>query len=276
MALTGLIAVTISFIRDITFQRISFIETLHDPSVSVDFLFSLIILITRKLESRFIQHFQIMILLIHAAFTLMKSFESIYGMGFIFLTIMLAHRYGFLTKHAKIKFAFISLFTLFFLEFSVYRSGDDRMNSSINILVHLVFFLAILYLIFMEDRNWMLKIERLFQVRMTSMEEEKVKLIDQVANKEIELHLMEDIIEDLERQIEDSPKALDFIEYRITRREQDLIREFCTNPHLTTKELAFNLNMSAGTVKQHFTSIFRKLKIRNRPELLDKCKGNFK
>ena len=149
------------------------------------------------------------------------------------------------------------------------------MGSSINILVYLVFFLTIVYLIYMDELNRMLKIERQFKETVSSMEEERAKLQEKMDLRKAELALMEQRTKELEQKITVSKKPLDLGKYKITPREEDVIREFCSNPHLTTKEIAYNLNMSLGTVKQHFSNIFRKLKVRNRSELLNKCKYSY-
>ncbi|MBF9016376.1 response regulator transcription factor [Oceanispirochaeta sp. M2] len=111
------------------------------------------------------------------------------------------------------------------------------------------------------------------------MEEEKIKLIEEISNHRNEINEKEKQLSGLEERISEigfSTKPLDLKEdYLITAREEDVIREFCNNPQLKTKEIASNLNMGLGTVKHHFNNIFKKMGVRSRSELLYKCKWNF-
>jgi DNA-binding CsgD family transcriptional regulator len=276
IAFTGLIVVVSNILRNLYFREKEFLDiVVHDPSISFVFAFSLLIFLTRKLESRVIQYVHIALFLANAALALMSEYDAFHGMGFILLAIALSYRYGLLEKHSRIKLIFIALFTLFFLEFSIYRSGDDQVGSSFNIIVYFIFFLTIVYLIYMDELNRMLHIERLFKEKVLSMEEEKVRLLEDMEGRKAELILMDARMKELEKLIEESKKPLDLKKFRITPREEDVIGEFCRNPHLTTKEIAYNLNMSLGTIKQHFNSIFKKLKVRNRSELLNKYKWNY-
>ena len=123
IAFTGLIVVITNVFRNIHFRERPVIEILHDPSISVVFIFSLIVYLTRKIESRVIQYIHIAVFMMNAALALIDGYESFHGMGFIFLTMALSYRYGLLEKYSRIKLIFIALFTLFFLEYSIFRSG---------------------------------------------------------------------------------------------------------------------------------------------------------
>ncbi|WP_158546944.1 response regulator transcription factor [Oceanispirochaeta sp. M1] len=280
IAVIGFLVTFTNIIRNLYFREKDFFNLiLDDPSISLVFLFSLILLLSRKSTKAAVQYLQILIFLANAALSLIDEYDAFHGMGFIILTLLLAYRYDMLKNHTKIKLISLAVFTLFFLEFSIHLSGYDQIGSSLNMILFLIFFLSIIYLIYMSEINHLLKIEKSYYKRISSMEEEKIKLIEEISNHRNEINEKEKQLSGLEERISEigfSTKPLDLKEdYLITAREEDVIREFCNNPQLKTKEIASNLNMGLGTVKHHFNNIFKKMGVRSRSELLYKCKWNF-
>jgi len=253
---------------------------LHETEIPLVFVFSLIMFLSRKSKRKYVQYLQLIVFLANAALALLDEYDAFHGMGFIILTILLAYRYGMLEKYTRIKLIFIAVFTLFFLEFSIRNTEDNLIGSSLFIILYLVFFLSLIYLIYKSEINHLLNFEKVYHETVTSMEYEKSILLKEIEGHAEEIQKKESRISELEVEIlksEYSGQPINLKEdYSITNREEDVIREFCLNPHLTTKELASHMNMSLGTIKQHFNSIFRKLKVRSRSELLDKCKWNFR
>lgn len=276
----GFAVVLVNIVRNLYFRGKSFSDTvLFDPSVLFVFIFALVLFLTRKMKSPVIQYLQILIFLANAALALLDEYDAFHGIGFLILTLLLAYRYDMLKRYVRLKLLFLAVFTIFFLELSIHFEGENQIGSSLNIVIYLVFFLSIIYLIYSSEINRILRHEKIFNRTISSMEAEKQKLLEEIEDHTSEIHKRELRIQEMEEYISAAELKGDPInlkEFNITQREEDVIREFCTNPHLTTKDLATNLNMSLGTIKSHFISIYKKLEIRSRSELLDKCKWNFK
>jgi len=276
----GFAVVLVNIVRNLYFRGKSFSDTvLFDPSVLFVFIFALVLFLTRKMKSPVIQYLQILIFLANAALALLDEYDAFHGIGFLILTLLLAYRYEMLKRYVRLKLLFLAVFTIFFLELSIHFEGENQIGSSLNIVIYLVFFLSIIYLIYSSEINRILRHEKIFNRTISSMEAEKQKLLEEIEDHTSEIHKRELRIQEMEEYIsaaELKGEPINLKEFNITQREEDVIREFCTNPHLTTKDLATNLNMSLGTIKSHFISIYKKLEIRSRSELLDKCKWNFK
>jgi len=280
VALIGILVTAINIIRNVYIRgNASFEIIFKDPSISLVFIFSVLFFLTRKIRSSAIQILQIIVFLANAALAILDGYDKFHGIGFIILTLLLAYRYGMLEKYTRIKMILLGVFTLFFLELSIHLSGNDHAGSGLDIILYLIFFLSIIYLIYMNEINRLLRNERVFHKTISDLETEKNKLMVEVKNHKLEILDKETRIHNLIIQISNLNSTGEPLklkeDFNITQREEDVIREFCLNPHLTTKDLALNLNMSLGTIKQHFNSIFRKLKVRSRSDLLNKCKWNF-
>ncbi len=278
VALIGFAVSMVNFILLVSTWHATVLEALIFPSFLFIFLFSLILFFTRKIQSPLIQYLQIAIFLINGALSLMDQYDAFHGMGFIMLSLMLAYRYGLLEKHTRKKLILLGLFTMVFLEFSISVSGDDHIGSSINITLYLIFFLTIIYLIYTSEINHILKFEKTTQETFSAMEKEKKQLEEEIREHHQEIQSKAFRIEELEERIEKlglSRKPVDLKKFKITPSEEAIIREFCQSPHLTNKEIAHNLGTTTGTIKQYFSKIFKKMEVRSRQELLDKCKWNF-
>ena len=278
VALIGFAVSLVNFFLLLTTWHVSILDALVFPSFLFIFLFSLILFFTRKIQSPLIQYLQIAIFLINGALALMDQYDAFHGMGFIMLSLILSYRYGLLKRHTRKKVILLGLFTLVFLEYSISESGSDYIGSSLNIVLYLIFFLTIIYLIYTSEINHILSYEKTSQETFSAMEKEKKQLEEEIREHNQEIQNKESRIVELEEQIEKiglSGKPLDLKTFKITPSEEAIIREFCQNPHLTNKEIAHNLGTTTGTIKQYFSKIFRKMGVRSRQELLDKCKWNY-
>ncbi len=279
--LVSTVGITVTFLNIILLisaRGRTLLQAVVHPSVLLVFLFSLLLFLTRKNRGTYVRYLQVFIFLANAAVALLDQYDSFAGMGFAILSLILAYRYGLLKKRTKLKLLLLAGFFLFILEFSIVRKGGDHIGSSINILMYLGFFLTITYLIYSSEINRILNIEMQYKKSLSDMEEEKQQLARDIQAHHRDIRDKQSRISELEDRIQrltPPDKTLDFSEFRITPKEEEVIREFCLNTHLTNKEIAHNLGLTTGTVKQHFNRIFRKMGIRSRQELLDKCRWNF-
>ena len=279
--LVSTVGITVTFINIILLisaRGRTLLQALIHPSVLLVFLFSLLIFLTRKNKGNYVRYLQVFIFLANAAVALLDQYDSFAGMGFVILSLILSYRYGLLKQQTKLKLLLLSGFLLAILEFSIIKEGGDHLGSSINILMYLVFFITITYLIYSSEINRILNIEKQYKKNLSDMEEEKSQLARDIETHHRDIREKQDRIFELEGRIQrltPPDKTLDFAEFGITPKEEEVIREFCLNTHLTNKEIAHNLGLTTGTVKQHFNRIFRKMGIRSRQELLDKCRWNF-
>ncbi len=281
IAVAGGLVILINLFRNLFIRHRSLLDTLlHNQTVSLLFMFSLIMFLTRKSKSAFVRYLQIFVFLANAALAIMDEYDAFHGMGFVILAILLAHRYGFFNRHPRIKLIILAVFTMTFIELSINAAGEDHVGSSIDILIYIVFFLTLIYLIYKSEIDHFLRLEKVLSETISSMENEKSVLEKEIMIYSGEILKRESRIRELEMEISSSVDHGQPIrlkeDFGITGREEDVIREFCLNPQLTTSELADRLHMSFGTIKRHFNSIFKKLKVRSRSELLDRCKWNFR
>ncbi len=274
----GFTVTLINIILLITARGKGFLQAVFHPSVLLVFCFSLLIFLTRKNRGPYVRYLQVFIFLVNAAVALMDEYDSFAGMGFIILALILAYRYGLLETRTKTKLVLLSAFILVILELAIIREGGDHIGSSINILMYLAFFITITYLIYSSEINRILYSEKEYKKSLHEMEEEKRQLARDIESHHRDIREKQSRIDDLEDRIQrltPPDKTLDLGAFGITPKEEEVIREFCLNSHLTNKEIAHNLGLTTGTVKQHFSRIFRKMGIRSRQELLDKCRWNF-
>lgn len=275
MFLIGFFVVVLNLFRIVFVRKLSIIIAVTNPSVYLVLTISVILLLTTKVNQSIIKYFQVFVLLINATVSIMSEYDSFYGIGSIILSIFLSYRYGFFERYLRIKIVLSGVLFLFILEYSIKLSQENQVGSSLNVITYIFFFISMSYLIYMNEIKNIFKLKNDIYPSINERED----LEENIGEYKQKILVAQKRLNDIELSItsqKNYKKSLDFKrEYGITPREVDVIKEFCKNPHLTTKEIACNLNMSFGTVKQHFNKIFKKMGVRSRSELINICQWNF-
>ena len=73
------------------------------------------------------------------------------------------YRYGMLRTFIKLKLGLLALYTVVFMELSIYLENAPRLGTSIDYLLFLTFFLSIIYLAYASEIKRILKAEKTLQ-----------------------------------------------------------------------------------------------------------------
>lgn len=277
IALTGCIVV-ISNIMHLASQEKTGKEIFLNPTVSLLFIFSLMFIISRNLKHIIVPILQVGIIYMNGIISILDNHEAFNGYGFIIITVLMMYKYGFLNSFVKSKLILLAVSIVLILEISLKINKNYPFGRSFNYIVYFIFFIAMVYILYKSELNRILKAERIFKETLISKEDELQVLLFEVNEHKTIIENKEFRISELCSEIEtlkDSWNPLDLGQYNITQREESIIQILCLNTELANKEIAAELGISEGTIKQNMNRIFKKLGIANRQKMIELCQNNF-
>lgn len=223
----------------------------------------LVLLFTFKINHNHVKILQLVCLFSTAILHMLENYKTFYGIGMYILAIVLMHRYRFFKNWLKIKIVLLFISVITVVEISANINDDINRGSSIYAIFYILFFIIMLYLLYSDELN------RIFFHNRTiiKMIIERNQYREKVENLEME-------IERLENSIDKDLSENNTNQYKFTIKELEIVELLCTK-RLSNKELAAELYISEGTIKQHLNKIYNKCGVRKRIDLIDLFKHNF-
>jgi DNA-binding CsgD family transcriptional regulator len=277
IAITGCIVV-ISNIMHLASQENTGKEIFLNPTVYLLFIFSLMFIVSRNLKHIIVPILQVSIIYINGIISILDNHEAFNGYGFIIITVLMMYKYGFLNSLVKTKLILLAVSIVLILEVSLKINENYPIGRSFNYIIYFIFFIAMVYILYKSELNRILKAEKKFKETLVSKEDELQILINEVDDHKAFIENTEIRISELCSEIDvlkDSRNPIDLSQYKITKREESIIRILSLNTELANKEIAAELGISEGTIKQNMNKIFKKLGIANRQKMIELCQNNF-
>lgn len=277
IGLTGLIVVIMNTI-DFLSHGDALGSFILDPSIMPIFIFSLIFFLISNLKSELVSILHISLIYIIAMLAILDDYEAFNGYGFIIIFLLMLYKYGMLKRLVITKLAIIVISLIIFLKISSKSNTDIPIGQSLNFIIYFVFFFTVVYLIYSSERNRILTSEKRIKESLESKENELQRLLNDVIDHRSVIEIKEVRIEKLNKEIKilkEPWEPIDLSEYNITQREESIIKILCLNTGMANKEIAAELGISEGTIKQNMNKIFKKLGVVNRQKTIETCQRNF-
>jgi DNA-binding CsgD family transcriptional regulator len=266
IAAFGFSAFIVNLTLGLTLRGETFLEAMSFPSLYHPLIAAILYFSTRKIDHISVRIFHVAGIVFVAAFAILDSYRSFFGLGFMTLTALLSYKYGFLDRGYRWKLGIGLAMVIVLVEVSVYRAGSHLSGVGIAVILFLIFFTMFLFFIYRDDlENLESKNRRLTQ-SLSELIAERSKIEKDMQDTNRRLESYEDKIQDL---MSDARSRIDEFQsqYSLTRKELE-ITIIMYETGKSNREIAEDLGISEGTVKQHLSRIYSKVDVRNRAQIL--------
>ncbi|MBF9017802.1 MULTISPECIES: helix-turn-helix transcriptional regulator [unclassified Oceanispirochaeta] len=278
IAIVGFLVALSNFIF-MVYSGFSIRESLLGKEVFLLVIFSLFFLILRRKTSILVLYLQVLIIYLNGIIAILDNHEAYNGYGLIIIAVLMMYKYGMLKNHVRTKIISITVSMIFFIEYSFYLKSNYSFGLSFNYILYFIFFFTIIYILYNSEINRILKIEKSFKSAINSKEKELELLINDIVEYKEMIKEKEHNISKLYSEIEiltEPWQPIDLQKYKISEREESIIKVLCENTDLSNKEIAGHLEIKEGTVKQNLNKVYRKFGISSRQKLIELCQSNYK
>lgn len=217
------------------------------PPVLVSFIGGACFIAAHFLPRPIRQVMQLVFLLFIASVNILDDYDSTFGLGFGLITIYLGYKYRIIRQKLLVIAGFVVLYLSLLIIISVHSHGES-LNSSVLTISYLLFFYTIF---FIGESRWA---KRLAQSREAFLQSRSV-----LAEKE---QLLAQTLEEVEG------KRLDLKELRFTQKEIEVGRAL-VRTKTVDKQIAYELNISLNTLRNHFKSMRQKTNTETKQQLID-------
>ena len=248
-----------------------FAAAIGDTSVYLLLILSVYSLITIFIDNRIIRFSQLLFLCVAAGLAIMDEYNSIYGVGLIFIAIILAFKYRYFEQKAVLKLICIGIYTYTVIEVSV--AVNDRFGGIIlgfDALAFLTFMIVFILLLYRDEIRSYLEKQNRFSSEIDSLEQEQSLLQNRIHQDSLRL-------EELNEKIKEYTKEhipIDLKVLKISPAEERVVKTLCTY-RCDNREIAKRLNIAIPTVKVHLSHVMDKLGVDDRYAVMDMCRNNF-
>ncbi len=258
----GLIVCMVNFIS--LYSRGDLISALLDISVLILFIISSIVLISGFLNYEIARLLQLSVIIGTAILAIIDEYNSIYGLGLLFITAFIGFKYGYFRRWFKLKFALSLFITSIIIEFSAFNEDPDEIiMHGLDAVIYICLFFFVAYLIYSEDIKIYINKNREKEETIETLLREKENLKNNMERLDRKIiHLQKNQTQIDIRTYGISPAEMKVLEVLILYRE-------------TETEIAKRLKLSHHTVKNHFRNIRNKLGVDRREEIIDICRNSF-
>jgi|GEM_PF-1429057 len=266
VAVFGFCAFAVNFTVGLTLRGDTLVETLATPSVFSTLAFAVAFAVTRSVNHLSVRLFHVVSIIVVAALAILDVYESFYGLGFMTLAALLSYKYGFLNRGLWWKLSIGMALVIALVEISVFRSHDNLVGVSIAVILYLVFFVLFLLFVYRDDLDRLSSSNR-------RLERSLSELITDKSRVERELQQATDLLEEYEQTIQNALNAAQSrvdefrTEYSLTKKELEIVI-IVYETGKSNQDIADDLGISVGTVKQHLSRIYAKVDVRNRTQML--------
>ncbi len=258
----------ILFVTRAFIAGLSGFEIVAHPSFNIVAVGSiLLLLLTLSKDDTVLFFSKILHVLIFLSFGTIASFDAnnaSYSIGFFVLGYMLAYVYGFYHKGAKYRIFASIAYVVAVTEISaLFFSNGNKGGYGIEVFIFLFFFMGVLFLCFFQEVTTVKK-------TVGQLKNEKIKLEKEVLSRTRRIDKLNDQIAILE----DKHKPFDLRNTKLSKAEMKVL-ECLVVYRVGNNEIAVKLGKSEATVKAQIRSIFNKLGVDNRFQVIDLCRHNF-
>ncbi len=255
----GMLVVIINFVG--LLQRVSVLDALLYPSVSVILAVSIITFLTSLKDINFLRYVQLCIFFLVGAIAILDVYNSFHGLGLVILALIIGFRYGLFEKKPLLKiFLFIGIIFVIIEIAARLQSGVVHWNAGLDAIMYILVFIGVLYTIYSN--------EIIYYVKLTTEAENKLSRI------EMERTRLQNKLDDLDLVYRQLTQPADLDSMGITPREMEVIEALVVYRE-RDRALAERLGISPYTLKEHMKHIRDKLGVDRRDEIVDMCRNNF-
>ena len=265
MSLFGISAFILNFLMIYSARKYNFLQIILMPEIYITFSISLVVVFTRAINNIAIRIMHVGILLLISIIGIFDSYTSFYGLGFFCLAIVLSFKYGFLNVYPKVKLLISGIIISSIVELSVNINKVQKAGLGVSVILFISIFITLLYTIYKSDIDSIQSSKKELEKNLSQLLAERSQLESHLSEqkqvlKEYELQIKKALVEEtgnLEKFRET---------YGLTKKEMEvLIIVYETGK--TNQEIAEDLHIAVGTVKQHLSRSYTKLDVRNRTQM---------
>ncbi len=267
--ITGIAVVTANMV---TISRLyGFTSAMGDISVYLTLIFSFYSLFTIFIDSKVIRFSQILVLCLVAGISIIDQYDSFYGVGLLFLSVILAFKYRFFERKAVLKLMCIGIYTFTLIEVSV-AVNDDFVSviHGFDSLVFLTLMIVFFLMLYRDEIRSYLEKQNRFSSEIDSLKREHALLQNRINQDSLRLAELNEKI----REYTEENKPIDLKALQVSPAEERVVRTLCTY-RCDNREIAKRLNISVPTVKVHLSRVMDKLGVDDRYAVMDMCRNNF-
>jgi DNA-binding CsgD family transcriptional regulator len=226
------VVAVVNLIAHLTYQSLA--ASLSDSTVYVPIAGVLLFSIIHRRGHIIRAVTQILFIYMVSVVAIFDTVDSVFGLGFAILGSYLMFRYDLFEKRRLMKIGAIVILLTMAIVLSAWLSGG--WPGAITTLAFMVFFSTILLF---AELDWI--------TRFRTARNEAEQAMQMVGSQ------------------------IDLIEVGLTKREIQVALQLVTTK-ATDKEVAYNLNISVDTVRNHLKNMRRKLKVPSKIELIEACR----
>lgn len=266
IAAFGFSAFVVNLVVGLTLRDQSLLEALSLPSLYHPLTAAVLYYTTRKIDHVGVRIFHVLGIVFVSSFAILDMYKSFYGLGFITLAVLLSYKYGFLDRGFRWKLGIVLAFVIALIEVSVYLSGGYMTGVGIVVILFLIFFTMFLFFIYRDDIERLTDNNRRLTLSLSKLIADKSKIERELQDRTQRLESYEERIQETMR--DESSRIEEFqTRYSLTRKELE-ITIIMYETGKSNREIADDLGISEGTVKQHLSHIYSKVDVRNRAQIL--------
>ena len=266
IAAFGFSAFVVNLAVGLSIRDENLVEALSSPSLYVPLLFSIVFFLTRQVNHFAIRVFHVSSIVFVASLAILDLYESFYGLGFMTLAVLLSYKYGFLNPGYCWKLGIGLAMVIGLVEVSVIRSETHQFGISIAVILFLVFFTLFLFIVYRDDLEKLASKNRRLTQSLSELLAERSKIERDLQDTNRRLESYE---EEIQKLMSDANSRIDGFQshYSLTRKELE-IAIIMYETGKSNREIAEDMGISEGTVKQHLSRIYSKVDVRNRAQIL--------
>ncbi|MCG8453127.1 MAG: LuxR C-terminal-related transcriptional regulator [Spirochaetales bacterium] len=234
-------------------------------SFNLSIFVTFMIFVTRKINHNINRLLQISLILLISFFATLDSYNSFYGLGFFILAVIISFKFGFLNQYPKTILFVAGILFAALVEYSVWRNKIGNIGVSFSVDLFLAVFLSLIYIIYKNDIEKIEKKKNNLEKSLSGLITERVQLEAELAKKTAELTAFEKKIEEAYQKDSGNFDDLRGI-YNLTKKELELLI-IIYETGKSNIEIAEDLHITVGTVKQHLNRAYSKLNVRSRTQV---------
>ena len=265
MSIFGICVSLLNAVIVFIIEKNNLIEGFNNPNIYLVFIITLVTILTRNIITDLVRLIHVSILILISIIGIFGAYNSFSGLGFFCLAVVLSFKYGFLNSYPKTKLVIAGIVISFIVELSAYLDQGHTRGVGISIILFFFAYLMFLYTIYKSDIDSI-------ESSKKELEKNLSQLIAERSQLESNLSEQKQLLVEYEQQIkkalvEETGNLEKFREtYGLTKKEMEvLIIVYETGK--TNQEIAEDLHIAVGTVKQHLSRSYTKLDVRNRTQM---------
>ena len=247
-------------------RKIGLLHTLGHPSIYVPLIAAVLFYLTRRLDHAVVRIMHVFCIIIVASLAIIDVYESFYGLGFMILAVLLSYKYGYLDKGIKWKAGTSIIVVFLLIEILVFLSDEKKPGVGIDVILFLVFFLVFVYIIYQEEINQLASSNKKLEKSLYDLITEKSRLDRELYEKTRKIGEYQ---KQIEQMLQEDKQNIELFkhQFKLTTKELEIVLLiYNTGNH--NKQIAEDLGITTGTIKQHLSRVYNKMDVSNRSQMM--------